>query len=239
MQPNKINILSTRPLQAALIAEAAEKNILLEIISFVETEPVINQNLKEHMTNLAQQPQIIVFTSMNAVEAVANYLDHIKPDWKIFCIGSATKRFVTEIFGASSIEGTANSASALADEVISHKNVSNVIFFCGDKRRDELPEKLKHHGIEVNEMVVYKTIIAPQQVKRDYHAILFYSPSSVNSFFSVNKINQQTILFAIGNSTADEIKKYSGNKIVIANEPSKDLLAAQAIEFFQTDYIHH
>ncbi|MBS1975620.1 MAG: uroporphyrinogen-III synthase, partial [Bacteroidetes bacterium] len=65
-----------------------------------------------------------------------------------------------------------------------------------------------------------------------YDAILFYSPSAVNSFFEKNNPGPQTILFAIGNTTTKEIKKYTNNKIVVADKPSKKLLAEQAINYF-------
>jgi uroporphyrinogen-III synthase len=239
MQQNKITILSTRPLHAELINQAAEKNIVIESISFIETEPITNQELKENISKLIPQSITVVFTSMNAVESVASHLSNIKPDWKIFCIGSATKKLVKEYFGENVIAGTADSASGLADEITNQNNISSVIFFCGDKRRDELPEKLKQQRIEVNEFEVYKTVETEQQIEKKYDAILFYSPSAVNSFFSVNKISSETILFAIGNTTANEIKKIAANKIIIANEPSKELLAEQAINYFETNLTHY
>ncbi len=239
MRQNKITILSTRRLQPEIINQAEEKNTLIEAISFIETEPIINQELKENISRLFQQSSNVVFTSMNAVESVASHLNNIKPDWKIFCIGSATKKLVKEYFGENVIAGTADSASGLADEIINQKNISSVVFFCGDNRRDELPEKLKQQRIEVNEIEVYKTVQINEQLTKDYDAILFYSPSAVNSFFSGNKISNKTILFAIGNTTASQIKKFAANKIIIANEPSKELLAEQAINYFQTNLTHY
>ena len=239
MQQNKITILSTRPLQAAIVNKAAEQNIFIEAVSFIETEPIAGKDLKKNIAGFAKQSQTVVFTSMNAVETVVWYLDQVKPNWKIFCIGPATKKLATGYFGEEAITGIADSASALADEIISRKNIPAVLFFCGDKRRDELPEKLKMQGIEVNEIVVYKTIASSQQIKKKYDAILFYSPSAVASFFSANKIPGETILFAIGNTTAAEIKKFANNKIVISNEPLKELLAEQAISFFIKNPIHH
>jgi uroporphyrinogen-III synthase len=126
----------------------------------------------------------------------------------------------------------------LADVIIDQKNISSVIFFSGDKRRDELPEKLSQHNIEVNEIEVYKTFETPHLITKNYDAIIFYSPSTVSSYFSANKINEQTILFAIGNTTASEIKKYSDNKIIVGNEPEKELLAGEAIKYFDS-IIHH
>src|ERR1700733_839043 len=142
MQQNKISILSTRPLQTELINKAAEKNIEIEIISFIETKAIEEDSLQQKILHLSHQQLTIVFTSMNAVDSVLHSLSNKKPDWKIFCIGSTTKKLATENFGENSIAGTAYSASDLADVIINRKNISSVIFFCGDKRRDELSGKL-------------------------------------------------------------------------------------------------
>jgi uroporphyrinogen-III synthase len=239
MQQNNISILSTRPLQTELIKKASEKNIEIETISFIETKAIEEDSLKKRILHLSNHQLTIVFTSMNAIEAVSSYLSNKKVDWKIFCIGSTTKKLVKENFGENSVAGTADSASSLADVIIDQKSISSVIFFCGDKRRDELPGKLASHNIEGNEIEVYKTFETPQIVNKNYDAILFYSPSAVSSFFSINKINAQTILFAIGNTTANEIKKYADNKISIGKEPEKELLAEEAINYFATSSIHH
>jgi uroporphyrinogen-III synthase len=109
-----------------------------------------------------------------------------------------------------------------------------VIFFCGNKRRDELPVLLNQHDIEVNEIQVYETKTLKYKIEKDYDGILFFSPSAVESFFSVNKLNKQTVLFAIGNTTANEMKKFTSNKIVIADEPAKKNLVEKMIEYFSS-----
>ncbi|HEY4875706.1 MAG TPA: uroporphyrinogen-III synthase [Puia sp.] len=239
MKQNKISILSTRPLQAELINMAAEKNIEIETISFIETKAIEDDSLEQRILHLSHHQLTIVFTSMNAVEVVSSYLSNKKIDWKIFCLDSTTKKLVKENFGENSIAGTADSASNLADVIVNQKNISSIIFFCGDKRRDELPDKLAKHNIEVNEIEVYKTLETPHLITRNYDAILFYSPSAVSSFFSINKINEQTILFAIGSTTANEIKKYSDNKIIVGKKPEKELLTGEVINYFTTSTIHH
>jgi uroporphyrinogen-III synthase len=236
---NKVTILSTRPLPESLIKKAMEKNIGIDTISFIETESIGDDLLKKNILHLSHHQLTIVFTSMNAVESVIAQLENNKPDWKIFCMGNTTKNIIRKYFGETSIAGTADSASALADVIIQQKNINTVVFFCGNQRRDELPDKLKQHQIEVNEIEVYRTIETANKIAHDYNGILFYSPSAVHSFFSSNKLNSETILFAIGNTTSEAIKKYANNKIVIAEEPSKEMLAEQALFYFETNPIHH
>ncbi|HTB53243.1 MAG TPA: uroporphyrinogen-III synthase [Ferruginibacter sp.] len=232
MAENKTTILCTRPLDKLLIKEADRKGIAVDIIEFIRTEPILNDALKKQINELADQSLTIVFTSMNAVEAVWNYLKKKPADWKIFCIGTATQKLVMEEFDGKSIVGTADSAAELADTIIAEGNISKVAFFCGDQRRHELPEKLKENNIEVNEVEVYKTFQLNEKITKKYNGILFFSPSAVDSFFTVNKVTPQTILFAIGSTTANTIKKYSKNKVVLSNKHGKEDLFEKAITYY-------
>src|SRR6185369_9706401 len=98
-----------------------------------------------------------VFTSINAVEAVSKFIS-TKTSWKIFCTGGTTKKMVKKIFGEQNIYATAGSAAQLAEKIIENSFIKSVVFFCGDQRRNELPGTLKIKGIEVEELIVYKTI---------------------------------------------------------------------------------
>jgi len=91
---------------------------------------------------------------------------------------------------------------------------------------------LQQHDIEVNEIVVYQTVPVPHKISKPYHGILFFSPSAVESFFSNNKLPEQTVLFAIGNTTAKEIKKYTNNTIIISGQPGKENLVEAMMEYF-------
>jgi uroporphyrinogen-III synthase len=180
----------------------------------------------------------IVFTSTKAVEAVVAEINGQKTPWKVFCIGYATSESVAKTFGEKSIEGAADNAKELAKAILD-AHVDEVIFFCGDQRRDELPGLLKQNRIEVKEIVVYKTIATPKKIEKKYDGILFFSPSAVKSFFQENKLDNQTILFAIGNTTAEEVKKFSKSKIVVSDAPDKKTLLNKVFSYFQTNHIHH
>src|SRR4029077_17349519 len=131
-----------------------------------------------------------------------------------------------------------SNASELAGEIIdwgkTGKDTRPVVFFCGDQRRDELPKKLQQHGFDLEEIIVYKTIETTQEINDAYNGILFFSPSAVNSFFKTNKVTAHTVFFAIGETTANTIKGYTSNKIIISNTPAKDELLKQAVEWLKT-----
>jgi uroporphyrinogen-III synthase len=230
MQKTKLQILSTRPLRKQLFARAAIHNILIEEISFIETAIVENESIKNKIENYIQQNITAIFTSMNAVKAVAKYIKQ-KPNWNIYCIGNTTKKLVQDHFGRISITGTAANAEELA-EVIIPKRLKHVVFFCGHQRRDELPAKLKAKNVFVDELVVYNTIETPVLINKKYDGILFFSPSAAKSFFSINKVDNKTQLFAIGKTTAAAIQQYSQNNVIISESPGKEDLVKQMIEHY-------
>jgi len=232
MEGNKINILSTRPLIASLIDEAKAKGILIEIVSFIATEPIETVEVQQEVEQALLLSTNVIFTSMNAVEAVAAQLEDQQPDWNIYTIGHTTMELVKKYFGEDSINGTAGSAEELAELIVEDGTIHEVIFFCGDQRRDELPDTLNSNDIDVQEIEVYTTVATPHKLTKQYEGILFFSPSAVQSFFSVNKLSSNTILFAIGDTTANAIKKYSTNKIIISETPVKEDLVREMMEFF-------
>ena len=102
MQQSKITILSTRIIDHPLIREAASNNIIVDSISFIKTEPISSIEKQQEIEHLATMHVSVIFTSMNAVEAVAGDLEGYQPGWQIFCIGYATRDAVEKFFGKKS-----------------------------------------------------------------------------------------------------------------------------------------
>lgn len=232
MPESRVNILSTRPVDETLIRQAASKGIQLDTFSFIETHPVQNVEVQQEIEWAGTEEAIVVFTSMNAVDAVTEMLDEHVPEWRIYCMGHATQKRVAEYFGENAIYGTADNASELADVLLENEEPDEVIFFCGNQRRDELPVKLRSKQVDVSEIIVYETTAIHHKLKKTYDGILFFSPSAVESFFSNNTLTGQTIVFAIGRTTQKTLKSFCKNKIVVSDTPGKEMLVEQAIAYF-------
>lgn len=234
MRNNNLHILCTRPLETSLVAMAKKQGIIIDELSFIETTPIETIDTKQAIKAAVAKKSTVVFTSMNAVEVVADYAAKAPTDWRIYCIGTTTNELVKKHFGASAIAGTANSAAELATSIIKDKSTDQVTFFCGDQRRNELPQMLHDSNIVVNEIMVYKTIAVAHPIDKVYDGILFFSPSAVDSFFSNNHLPATTLLFAIGATTANQIKTFSANKIVVSDVPGKENLVKKMMEYFST-----
>ncbi len=229
----KINtyVLSTAELDQKIISKALEQGVEIDAVSFIQVEPIREDNLKEELSELCKLPLTAVFTSANALSAMSSIFRSFKPDWNIYCIGNATKKAVLEYFDPAAIKGTASDGAGLA-RIIKANEVSDVVFFCGDKRLDALPDYLYNNDIMVREIVVYKTKETPEQLIKHYQGIMFFSPNGVNSFFRVNKIWPHTVLFAIGNTTATAIKAVTRNIVIVGDTPSKEHLVDKVVKYF-------
>ncbi|WP_207495972.1 uroporphyrinogen-III synthase [Aridibaculum aurantiacum] len=231
MKENKINILTTRPLAQPLVEYAVEQGVAIDVKSFIDTKLNINEPTARRIKQLASKEATVVFTSMNAAEAVIRSLEVLgaDPEWIIYTLGGVTSTIIEQYFTASEIFSEAINATQLAENIILNEE-EEVFFFCGKQRRDELPVMLQEKHIKVEELVVYETIETPVKVKKTYDGILFFSPSAVKSFFSVNTVGESAILFAIGATTAAALRKQSGNKILVSDHPNKEYLAKMAID---------
>jgi len=227
---NKAHILSTATLPQPLIDKMKAAGIAVEVLPFIKTTWVNDEKKRKQVAGITDKT--IVFSSKNAVEAVAEMTKNMLHG-NIYCVGKQTAELAHKYFG-DQIQAVANDATGLAEIMLQEKNIKSVTFFCGDIRRDELPELLKKHKIALTEIVVYTTIVTPHKAEREYDAILFFSPSAVESFFLVNKVNSTTILFAIGNTTANAISNKTDNTIMVCEQPGKELLIDDMIRYYST-----
>ncbi len=232
MLSKPVNILFTRLLEGMLLQKAAVKNILIDTVNFIITEPVTDTVTIEKIISYSQEKATVIFTSTNAVEAVKAQVSN-QIDWDIYCIGGATKDAVIEAFGEAQIKAVAKSAANLGEKIIAAKNITSIVFFCGDQRLTTLPETLTANGTEVVEVVVYQTILTPQIVEKNYNGIAFFSPSAVHSFFSENTSSTNVIMFAIGKTTAATIASYCTNQIVTCEWPGSEQMVEAINHYFE------
>jgi uroporphyrinogen-III synthase len=132
---------------------------------------------------------------------------------KIYVVGKKTaKHFKNAIYPKI------HTALELA-KLIEFNKEKKVIFFCGDKRRNDLPNYLKSVAIEVEEVVVYHSKIIDKTVNLlDYNGLAFMSPSSVHAMAKKNGFGNLSC-FAIGKTTGEALKQY-GQNYKLSDEPN-------------------
>ncbi len=235
MPIDSISILSTRPVNPAIVQEANSLGIRLDILSFIETEAIKTIEVIQEIEQSGLRSATVVFTSMNAVDAVTTVLDGYIPNWQIYCIGFRTKELVSAYFGENAITGVADNAQSLAERMVEDDPSDEVLFFCGNQRRQELPNILYENGIPVTEIVVYNTREVSNVLVNHYQGILFFSPSTVDSFFRLNKVSEEVVFFAIGSTTEQSIGKYCNNNVITSKVQVKEQLVKLAFDYFSNN----
>jgi uroporphyrinogen-III synthase len=229
---NQIKILSTKILNTDVIEQAASDNISIECIPFIETKYIADVDLQQQINWSGTPTKHVIFTSANAVKAVTQNLED-RPAWDIFCISGSTKKAVQQFFPGSEILEYAPYGDILANKILQRKEVSEVLFFCGSRRLDTIPKTLSNAGVVVRELVVYETILTPVKIDSAYDGVLFFSPSAVESFFQLNRLNSDTSVFAIGETTADALRKHCIDVRVSAETTQQGVLKVVKESFLQ------
>lgn len=233
----KYKVLSTKKLEPSLVEAAQQQDIAITEQEFISIRPIWTKEKAEEVLAVSGKAGYVAFTSANAVTPFEKYFHqqdtYYVVNWKIFSLSGATKdAIVHSPLIEKNIVDTAANATALAEKIIAH-GIPEIVFFCGDKRRNELPSTLRNAGITVHEIVVYETIDTPVITTDDMDGILFFSPSAVRSFFSVNQLKPQTVCFAIGQTTADTIADVTDNRIIISEAPSQEMMLASVQFYFK------
>ena len=163
-----------------------------------------------------------IFTSQNAVKN----LSQTTFNGKIYASGKQTAKALKEK-GFETKSGDSETAQSLA-ELIAEDGVKSALFFCGNIRRNELPNYLAKKGIQLKEKVVYHTLLDPKKIPfQKGDAIFFMSPSAVESFAMMNEFDTELDYYSVGETTANTLHKKGIQKINTAKEASFEAMLEQ------------
>lgn len=182
-----------------------------------------------HPRFLKNDIQNVVITSKNAIESLITNFSSTELQFKnIYCVGRRTKRLVEKRIGT--VTHFEKSAKKLAEYLVEYMEGAEVTYFCSDLRLDDLPTILTENNIKVNEVEAYQTRYDGIKVDDSAECVMFYSPSTVQSFVQKNDID--IIAFCIGDTTANEAKKHFKD-VRIAKVPTVE----SVIELVNEHYI--
>jgi len=235
MQNRGKKILCTKEVDVDLLRLAADEGISIDCISFIETVALPEAILRSQLFPFSGLPISVVFTSANAVNSIASLgIDGSR--WRIYYISGLTQRTVEHVFPKAAIAAAATNGKDLAVRILNDDSRDDkVLFCCGDRRRDEVPAMLAAAGIDIKEVVVYKTVLKPVAVSQDYEGYIFFSPSGVESFFDCNDMKQDATVFAIGETTAACLRERVKD-VVVSEIPDTAFLIRKMISHYTADY---
>lgn len=219
-----MKVLSTKILSADLKARLVDKGMHLQEHAFIEIQFLHNPKATEFIEANSQFP--LVFTSRNGFLAYQSLNGNLNS--KAYCMKGSTQQLIAE--AGLSVIGVGSDSVELAEEILKQKPEA-VVYLSGNLRSDSLPKALKNAGIVVHEFTVYKTTLTPVEIQDEFDAVLFFSPSAVRSFLSVNELPAHIPAYCIGKTTAAELKQHGHSVVCFPAEPDAekmiDLLIAQ------------
>lgn len=192
--------------------------------------PVLNSALLKQARSV-ERP-IWVFTSRNGVygfsRSVRSEGYDVTPE-QVYAVGDSTTETVIEETGYTPRVPDRQDAVGLAhlilDDLESGEGVI-VIHWCGNRRRPELEDLLREAKVLYVPVEVYLTELNRMSFPdREVEAILFYSPSAVEAFRNSNGFSRKLPeLFAIGQTTAEQLSMESGGNVHVSVRPSTESL---------------
>lgn len=204
-----MKILFTKNIDQSILSQQLGEDILADCVEVIKTNPI-------RINSFDLKNSSLIFTSVNGV--ISFFKNQFKPNEdftaknynKIYCVGEKTKRELRKNgFGTFKV---LKNAETLSKFIITHCQHEKFLHFCGNLAIDVLDKELPLQNIKYNKVTVYNTEEINPLVPEKYHAIVFFSPSGVRSFAKLNSLEGMT-LFSIGETTSNELRKYTQEKI--------------------------
>ena len=217
-----VPILSTK-----VLSPSQRETLVNAYFSVIEEDFIATKNQNFDLTEINSN---LIFTSQNAAQSVLLHpkCQELKSK-NVFCVGIKTKALLEE--NGFNVIVYVDYAADLAEIITLIYANESYTFFSGNLRKETLPIALKEANIKFNEIQVYETSLTQKKIKDTVEAILFFSPSGVESYLMENKLKKE-ICFCIGETTAAALPINVKN-IIVANQPSIEEVIENAIAEFK------
>lgn len=227
------HIVSTKVLKEELVHSLESARIGITNLDFIIKTFTIPENIDSALID-----QIVVLTSKTAVEAWMKIVEQLNLDskkYKMYCLAAGTQTIC--LHNGLTVAGVAKDAVSLADIIMKDKSISSLTFICGNLRRDELPVRLKKSGIKVNEIVAYQTKSQSIKIDRPYDGVLFFSPSAIDGFLSLNSTHS-SVAFCLGQTTANYAHQKGFRECLVAEIHTPESLVKTVVNYYKNKTVH-
>jgi len=209
------SVLSTKILQTN------QKHLLFNSgLQFVEYDAIKIEDIP------FECPKKLPYAVVSSKNAVRTLIDKNVEVDHFYCVGEKTMKLLEE--NGKNVIKSAKNGQELANFIQKNHKIGQIYFFSGDRRRDELPDSLRASQIPFHEIITYRTLLSPKKFDRSFNAILFFSPSGVESHLSKNDLGDSWAI-CIGNTTADAVPS-EHKKIAVANTPTIESVIAKTVK---------
>ena len=198
----KPRILSTKVLSNEMLDRFYSAGLELEMNDFIKIERT-NSNVGAENFNSQQ----FLITSQNTVQTLINIgAIHNLQNKQILCVGTKTERLLLSkgIF----VSDMYKNSEDLAEDAV--RLEVGTTFFTGKRRMPIIERVFEEKRVKLNVIELYDTVLTPVKKEKKYEAVMFFSPSGVESFFKGNTLRGAKAL-CIGDTTEKAVRKFTEN----------------------------
>ena len=215
---NKPLLLSTKKIDVGL-----RERIVHNGLAYMEYDAI---HIRPLSFEIPEPTDYVIFSSKNAVKNVLKSA-YALANTNVLCVGEQSE----ELLFKNGIK-TTKKAKNMAELIIFIEKIAkntSFLHFCGNRRLPLLAKKMAAMKANFKEIVVYDTTLNLKKINAVPDAILFYSPSGVESYTNMNTMGSNSSCFCIGETTAKALPEQPKDLIVLEN-PSIKTLVAKAIQ---------
>jgi len=210
----KIRILFTKKIENKYLKKYLDDNkfeiICIPVIKIEFND--IDFEIKDHKN--------FIFTSENAVKWIEN--KKFPHNSNFFVVGEKSKKALEKL--GYPVKIVSKNAFELFKEIKNNIKPCKLLHFCSSKALPTLCENFSKTNFKYEKIEAYKTKHIYPIYNDKVDALVFFSPSGVESFLKNNKISNEK-LFAIGETTAKKIKEFTNKEVIFSkNETTNDIL---------------
>jgi uroporphyrinogen-III synthase len=219
---------------------------LSDLPVLIEERPLIHFAFPEDWTELDSALErmdsytAMALTSPRAARAVLDRVRATGVAWGaasrrpvVWASGPATAAVLEETLGPIStapteLVGKQGAGASVAQAMLDAGTAGRVLYPCGESRRDELPAQLRSRGIQVDEVVCYRSVLAGENAARTVAvraSVLVVSSPAVAQLLARACTQTRPDLLAVGPTTAEAARASGWVPTAVAREPTVGALA--------------
>ncbi len=218
---------------------------LREIPVVVEERPLVSFSLPpdwiplDGALNRISSYGAIAFTSPRAARAVMDRMEVLRLRWEsgapdVWAVGRGTSAALEGRLGSIRLPGGRQGGNmggaALARAMLDARVKGPVLYPCGETRREELAVELREGGVEVDEVVCYRSVLAEEAEARAAAArgtvVVVASPTVMDLLARACPRPPRPEILAVGPTTAASARAAGWPPAAVADEPSVPALAS-------------
>ncbi|MGA0942441.1 MAG: uroporphyrinogen-III synthase [Flavobacteriaceae bacterium] len=173
-----------------------------------------------------------VCSSQNAVRALSEYSHRqdqaILKSARWYCVGTQTAEALEQL--GFKVNHCSENAETLIEEVLKPLN-DRILWFSGVRKTRALEQFINNKGCDYIDC--YLTRLVEKSFNSAYDALLFFSPSGVESFLKANEMGRAHA-FCIGETTAKAVRPHT-EALSVSPKATSMQLVLEVIKHFKKD----